>query len=564
MFKWIATLICSLVFLSAYTQKEYSLEQQLTDLWEEGDQYYKQGNYDSAFNRYAQVSGLVEQLDSSNFLFIKFNIHMADLMYPLGLRKESIRKIEMALDLLSRYHKDKKFDKMVANGHLSGWYVDLEEFDNAIIHMNNNIKIAKEIDSGAVASQYNNMGMIYSRLKKNQEALGWYYKAISCGKKQYRYDDQLFYGIHDNIGEAYLNLGSYDSALVNFKICEQIAQRRIEDFRRQAQVHLQLGRVYTGKNQFEAAETELKKAEILLIKLDDVRKPLYEVRIYDAWSDLYVHSKRYDMALMYQKKKNVSREMMYKLESVKRESILSYLVNERISQVNLKLMLEEEKLQAREQQLIVSNQSRKFNKQLALIIAIFSLLMIVVGILYIRSSQKRAKAESEALRIKNMLNESELKHAKTEKKILENSLENKQKDISDLALYVSNLRNIHDIMKSDLENIRRMKSEEQEKALKLLMIDIANRLEISEKNSRIHENIEELNHDFYSRLEQNHPHLTKIDWELCGLIRLGLNNKEIAALKNIEPESVKRSKSRLRKKLGLTIDFDIQAYLKSI
>lgn len=564
MLKWIITAILVSIFLSGYAQQENPLEQKLTTLWEEGDKYYQNGSYDSAFNRYSQVSGLAEQLDSANFLYIKFNIHMADLMYPLGLRKESIRKIEMALGLLSRYHPDKKFEKMLANGRLSGWYLDAQEFEKSIVHMNSNIKIAREIDSGAVASQYNNMGMIYAKLRQNKEALDWYYKAMSCGKKQHKYDDQLFYGIHDNIGEIYLNLGSYDSAFVNFKICEQISKRRTEDIRRQMQVHLQLGRVYTGKNQFDMASQELGLAENLLVRMDNARKPLFEVRIYDAWCDLYVHSGKYDNALMYLKKKIVSRESLYQQESAKRESIMGYLVNERLNQVNLKLRLEEEEIKRQQQELKASDQSRQFNRKIALIVGMFSLFLIMVGIMYIRSSQKRTKAEAEALRVKNLLNEGELKNTRTEKQHLENTLESKEKDISDLALYVSNLRNIHEIMKNNLENIKKMNVDEQANALKLLMTDIGNRLDISQKNSLIHENIEELNHEFYSRLQKKHPLLTKIDWDLCGLIRLDMNNKEIAALKNIEPESVKRSKNRLRKKLNLGPDDDLQTYLESV
>lgn len=62
--------------------------------------------------------------------------------------------------------------------------------------------------------------------------------------------------------------------------------------------------------------------------------------------------------------------------------------------------------------------------------------------------------------------------------------------------------------------------------------------------SKVHEN-------FNRNLTEKHPNLTPSEIKLCGFIRLGMANKEIASVLNQTPDSIKTSRYRLRKKLEL-------------
>ena len=57
--------------------------------------------------------------------------------------------------------------------------------------------------------------------------------------------------------------------------------------------------------------------------------------------------------------------------------------------------------------------------------------------------------------------------------------------------------------------------------------------------------------DFYKRLSEDFPNLTQNDLRLCAFIKANMNTKEIAELNNMSADSVKNSRSRLRKKLGI-------------
>ncbi len=78
------------------------------------------------------------------------------------------------------------------------------------------------------------------------------------------------------------------------------------------------------------------------------------------------------------------------------------------------------------------------------------------------------------------------------------------------------------------------------------------------------ENIDKLNTEFFSHLSYRYPNLTKAETELCGYLRAGMNSKEIANIRNIAPESVKRARIRLRKKLNLTKGADLNKFLIEI
>lgn len=67
--------------------------------------------------------------------------------------------------------------------------------------------------------------------------------------------------------------------------------------------------------------------------------------------------------------------------------------------------------------------------------------------------------------------------------------------------------------------------------------------------------------NFYNNLKKDFPSLTANDLRLCAFIKAKLSTKEIADLNHMSADSVKNSRSRLRKKLGLT---DMSTSLDSV
>ena len=93
--------------------------------------------------------------------------------------------------------------------------------------------------------------------------------------------------------------------------------------------------------------------------------------------------------------------------------------------------------------------------------------------------------------------------------------------------------------------------------------EIKNKIWVHKGSDEFYNKIDSISTAFYDKLSSQFESLTKNDIRLCSLIKLDLNTKQIATLQNINPASVKMSRNRLRKKLNLSPDDDLSAFLRT-
>lgn len=87
----------------------------------------------------------------------------------------------------------------------------------------------------------------------------------------------------------------------------------------------------------------------------------------------------------------------------------------------------------------------------------------------------------------------------------------------------------------------------------------------NEKKNLIFYNLfTELHQDFINLLHQNYPQLTSHDHRLIALIRFNLTNDEIANIMNITNRSVIMNRYRLRKKMNIEKEVDLDKFLKEL
>ena len=68
---------------------------------------------------------------------------------------------------------------------------------------------------------------------------------------------------------------------------------------------------------------------------------------------------------------------------------------------------------------------------------------------------------------------------------------------------------------------------------------------------------------FTEELLRRHPGLTAYELRLCSLLSIGLDTKEIARILSIQPDSVKKSRQRLRSKLSIPSGMTFVQYFTS-
>ena len=69
---------------------------------------------------------------------------------------------------------------------------------------------------------------------------------------------------------------------------------------------------------------------------------------------------------------------------------------------------------------------------------------------------------------------------------------------------------------------------------------------------------------FFEKLNKEYKNLTQNDLKLCAYLRINLNSKEIAKILNITPDSMKKSRHRLRKKLEINPEDDIVEFMNKV
>lgn len=77
--------------------------------------------------------------------------------------------------------------------------------------------------------------------------------------------------------------------------------------------------------------------------------------------------------------------------------------------------------------------------------------------------------------------------------------------------------------------------------------------------------LKELHPDFYKKLQQKADNkLTDLDLKYCAYIFLKRNTKEMASLMGVEPKSIRMSKYRLKQKLGLDKEEQLEAFVRGL
>ncbi|MBN2891586.1 MAG: response regulator [Bacteroidales bacterium] len=112
-----------------------------------------------------------------------------------------------------------------------------------------------------------------------------------------------------------------------------------------------------------------------------------------------------------------------------------------------------------------------------------------------------------------------------------------------------------------LQNLHNLSSSKNNK---FLIQDIINDIDQKIKSDswqRFDMSFNAVYEEFYKNILEDFPDLTSTELKLSAFLKLGLNSKDIASIMYINPDSVKVSRSRLRKKLNLDSDVNLQIFL---
>ena len=178
---------------------------------------------------------------------------------------------------------------------------------------------------------------------------------------------------------------------------------------------------------------------------------------------------------------------------------------------------------------------------------------------YIRKPYDPIEIEA---RIKSMirLRQNQIKIVSLEKEIMQHRLEelNREIEINNQALSASKIRFINQCKKNDIlikELIKLADHTDKGGQEKISRIISGLKVDRANMNWQEFENhFEKVHPSFFNNLHKRYPGLTSNETELCIFIKLNMTTKEILAITSKPENTLKKSRQRLRKKLGLDAD----------
>lgn len=159
------------------------------------------------------------------------------------------------------------------------------------------------------------------------------------------------------------------------------------------------------------------------------------------------------------------------------------------------------------------------------------------------------------------------KNRKKQQKIMElelsQSIERKELQLQQQALHMVNLNNSISEVEERLRKVKKKKVVSGEDVQKVLS-SITVSKSMDKEWQQFETYFSNIHSDFKSNLTKKHPDLTRQERRLIALIKVDLSNREIANLFGIAPKSVVMNRYRLKLKLGLKDEEDLEAYIRSL
>ncbi len=188
---------------------------------------------------------------------------------------------------------------------------------------------------------------------------------------------------------------------------------------------------------------------------------------------------------------------------------------------------------------------------IALIAQAFCLaLALVERFMLLRDELKRKQLEAQELHHQNEKIASENLLHKIQNDLLQEKLDSNQRELASTTLYMYQKNELLSGLKSHVHTLRNTAPTSVKNVIQDLESVIRNNLYLDADWERFRVHFERVHPNFFKQLLAEHPSLTQNEVRLCAYFHLNLSTKEIAALLNIDPASVRKAKMRLNKKMN--------------
>lgn len=435
------------------------------------------------------------------------------------------------------------------------------------VYMDADAKINKTDPSQMISPSlcYKNLGFFFGTIGDRAEAVTYLKKA-----EQFAGSDYVnLAAIQDNI--AFYLIGNSQFVEAEKYLSEAASNAlKIQDIERYAKILGNYGTLsFKKKNYSDAiayylkdiqysrlakAEKNTMFAQIQLSRALIMNNDITQARSNLAKAVKYARSKAYYMSFekdiqelnlqIALKENNVPQELAARRRLSQLDDSLAHLDSQRnLNQSNL--LAQKERYTSKLSLANAKYENEQLKTTAFIFIATILLVLIMLIIFINKKQQKNRKIQYE----KNVL-KLQLDKLSSEQKLSDThfTLEAMNTYLSEKNLQIERLNK--EIARVHKQSDYSALEKQQQKLQRLL----DSHLMTDEKWLRFKRAFQKEQPDFYNQLIHNFPDLTESNIRIIILLKLGLINQEIASLLGITPEAVKKSKQRLRKKIGSEYD----------
>lgn len=486
-----------------------------TKLGNIGSVYLRQNDYPKALDYYYRTLRIDEERgDKKEIALVNGNIGIVytNMKDPAKALEYYIKAKEIDESIDNKYGLATQLDNIgIAYSDLAETYdAGSKAFDSlltlALQNHQQALKLNKELgNQNRLASCYNNIGTVYYDMYKASGKKSDYLNTIKYLTNSLKINEKT-----GNVEGVVMNLGN-------------------------------IGEVYAAGKQYEQAEDYLLKALSLARSLDF--QEILSVTFYQL-SDLYEQINQPERALKY-----------FKRHSELKDNLLNEIKSYQIAELETKFHVEK-----KEKELELFRKEQILTRYKAYFLAVILLFVSLLAVVLINRQRLKIKRQKEAHDLEQLLARNNLEKNELEKKHLETNLKLNREKLNHITDLFKEKSKLIDKMQEQLDIVNTENAEQRD--INQLLTNIEDYISPNEYWEEFITSFNLVNKSFFDQILKKYPELSNNELRLCALIKCNLSNKEIANILNITPDSVKKSRNRLRKRLLLEADDSLTKYIQ--
>lgn len=467
-------------------------------------------------------------------------LHRAYSLYYLGLTYENMSESKQALKSYQEAHEcAAKIDnhKLLSN-ILTSWGVLVQQempYDNAINKLKKGLEYS-EISKDTVKQIeiIRNLGWSYLWKEDTEEAMQYYHRGIRLAK--IIGNDELLSTLYHNLGVAYSQEKQYDLAM---KYVNKFLEMNRDSATKRNSWYLK-GSIFMQQQKYDSARYYFEGR--------GVGHTYYtKAGYYDALSTLEEKLKNYKQSLAY---RNLCMIYMDSIENYEKDNQL----------IELQKKYDYSLVVNRNNQLELSKRKMEFS-----ILIICIIFLIILAILYFYYNRRKIKRE-EIIKMKDNFIKQSLMQLQDKTILLQKHQEELHNKEWELYLYIQKEESLKSDILQKEEELRMHQQKEKELKEQIFKMDsIVQKIESLNSLNTIQRwkstsdimlspqelaNLEEAVNlcfdEFAIRLKNKYPKLTADDIYLCCLLKMKIPNENILILLNINQQTLKKRKYRIK------------------